>query len=182
MIPNDCSQGAGAKEPVGGDVEVIDSDRYPLPFSYDLLALFRRRMPPCLPHQLPNANPISLRLEDDNGEDKTHCSSSMFNPSKIQSVLGFPSAPKLREEKSSCITAAVIAFRLWDVFILDCITSMAFGECDRAASASSMVALHTSMESGGAAFVSALKASRASDIFSTALRCLRMMAFTGVDY
>jgi hypothetical protein len=78
----------------------------------------------------------------------------------------------LREEKSSCITATVIAFRLWDVLILDCITSMALSEWDRSASASSIVAFQTSMESGGAAFVSALKASQASNTFSTALWCL----------
>jgi hypothetical protein len=76
------------------------------------------------------------------------------------------------------MTADVMAFKVCPVLIFECITSMDFGECDLAASASSIVAFHTSIESGGAALVNESKACRASTRFSTARRYLPITDFT----
>src|SRR5258705_5445523 len=74
--------------------------------------------------------------------------------------------------------AAVISFKLWRVLIWECMTSIAWGDVERAASASSIVAFQTATESGGAVSVKEWKDWRASATFSTARRCLRITAFT----
>src|SRR5258705_8668928 len=74
--------------------------------------------------------------------------------------------------------AAVISFKFCRVLIWKCMTSIAWGDVERAASASSMVAFQTATESGGAASVKEWKDWRASATFSTARRCLRITAFT----
>ncbi len=60
-------------------------------------------------------------------------------------------------------------------------TSIAWGDVERAASASSIVAFQTATESGGAASVKEWKDWRASATFSTARRCLRITAFTALN-
>src|SRR5258705_10582789 len=77
--------------------------------------------------------------------------------------------------------AAVISFKLCRVLIWECMTSIAWGDVERAASASSMVAFQMATESGGAASVKEWKDWRASATFSTARRCLRITAFTALN-
>src|SRR5258708_37751764 len=77
--------------------------------------------------------------------------------------------------------AAVISFKLWRVLIWECMTSIAWGDVERAASASSIVAFQTATESGGAASVKEWKDWRASATFSTGRRCLRITAFTALN-
>lgn len=104
----------------------------------------------------------------------------MFKPSRIQSVLPTASVNMFCGATSSCITVAVIAFKLCAVRILECMMSIALGDLDRAFSASEMVASHRSMDSGGAASDSILNDCRASEMFSIARRYLPMTAVTAL--
>src|SRR5260221_7005373 len=76
---------------------------------------------------------------------------------------------------------AVISFKLCRVLIWECMTSIAWGDVERAASASSIVAFQMATESGGAASVKEWKDWRASATFSTARRWLRITAFTSLN-